>query len=263
MVKWILLLFIAFWLGFFIYHVIVYSNPYRLYILFGKKGSGKSTFICKMAHKYLKAGRPVYTNIEIPGCYKFDAKQFGLLMFPPEAVIFIDEIGLIFDNRNHKDFSDDAKAWLRLQRHYRNTLYVFSQNLDMDKKIRDQADYLFMVTNFMNCVSVARKINRRLCIVHADTGGTGESHIADDLDFTPWFTIPFGGAIFTWIPAWVKYFNSFDAPELPLKNFVYYDERTDLNHVTIFTRLHGCVLSCWTRFISSKIVQNIKSKISR
>lgn len=263
MFKWVLLLFCFFWICFFAYHVVKFGNPYRLYILFGKKGSGKSTFICKMAHKYLKQGRPVYTNIEIPGCYGFDAKQFGRIMFPPEAVIFIDEIGLIFDNRNHKDFSDDAKAWLRLQRHYRNTLYVFSQNLDMDKKIRDQADYLFMVSNFMNCVSIARKINRRLCIVHADTGGTGESHIADDLDFTPWFTIPFGGAIFTWIPAWVKYFNSFDAPELPIKSFIYYDERTDLNHVKFFDWLRNSFYSCRSRFTSSVLFKKIIRKESR
>lgn len=259
MIKWFLLFFIFGCICFFAYHVVIYSNPYRLYILFGKKGSGKSTFICKMAHKYLKEGRPVYTNIEIPGCYGFDAKKFGNIMFPPEAVIFIDEIGLIFDNRNHKDFSDEAKAWLRLQRHYRNTLYVFSQNLDMDKKIRDQADYLFMVTNFMNCVSIARKINRRLCIVHADTGGTGESHIADDLDFTPWFTIPFGGAIFTWIPSWVKYFNSFDAPELPIKEFIYYDERTDLNHVKYFDSIRNFIHSCWSRITGTKIFQIFKS----
>lgn len=262
MIKYILLFIVFCVFIFFAYHVIKFSNPYKLYILFGKKGSGKSTFICKMAHRYLKQGRPVFTNIEIPGCYGFDAKKFGQIMFPPESVIFIDEIGLIFDNRNHKDFSDDAKAWLRLQRHYRNTLYVFSQNLDMDKKIRDQADFLFMVTNFMNCISVARKINRRLCIVHADTGGTGESHIADDLDFTPWFTIPFGGAIFTFIPRWVKYFNSFDAPELPIKEFIYYDERTDLNHVTVFDHLRCFILSCWSRFTCTKIYKVFKTKKS-
>ena len=45
-----------------------------------------------------------------------------------------------------------------------------------------------------------------------------EARIADDINFVPvWYSL-FGAksAVFTYIPNWVKYFDSFDAPELPL-----------------------------------------------
>lgn len=257
MIKWILLFSIFGIFFYFVYCSVKFRNPYRLYMLFGKKGSGKTTFIVKMAMKYMKQGRTVYSTVPVPGAYGFDPQKLGQLMFEPNSVIFFDEAGILFDNRDYKSFSKDKTEYLKLMRHYGVTIYMFSQAFDIDKKIRDLTDYCYLVTNWFNCVSVARKIVRKISIVHADTGGTGESHLADDMDFTPWFTIPFGGAIFTFIPHWAKYFNSFDAPELPLKEFTYYDERTDLYHVSIFNRLCRAVLSCFSRFTGSKTVSSI------
>lgn len=247
MVKWLFLGILVFIFVFFAYHVYKYRNPYKTYMYFGKKGAGKSCTICKLAMQYKKRGWNVFTTVPVPGCYGFDPKQIGELMFPPESAIFIDEIGMIFDNRNFKSFRDDTRDWFKLQRHYHCTVHMFSQSYDIDKKIRDLTDFCYLVTNWFNCITVCRKISRRLTIVHADTGGTGESHLADDMDFTPWFTIPFGGAVFTWIPHWTKYFNSFDAPELPSKNFIYYDERTDLYHVTLLNRLFNIIKHRFSR----------------
>ena len=36
-----------------------FANPYRLYLLFGKKGSGKFTYWIKLAIKYVKKGYTV------------------------------------------------------------------------------------------------------------------------------------------------------------------------------------------------------------
>ena len=224
--------------GFFLflfYHWYHFRNPYKLYMVFGKKGSGKTTLITKMAIKYLRKGRTVYSTVPVPGTYGFDPKKIGQLQFEPNSVIFVDEVGMIFDNRDYKSFKGDTRDWFKLQRHYGCTVYLFSQAFDIDKKLRDLTDHMYLITNWFNCISVARKINRYIAIVHSDAG-TGESHLADDMDFTPWFTIPFGGAIFTWIPAWVKYFDSFDAPVLPLQDFVYYNPREDLYHVTLLSR---------------------------
>lgn len=220
---------------FIVYHWHKYRNPYKLYMVFGKKGSGKTTLITKLAIKYIRAGRTVYSTVPVPGTYGFDPKKIGQLQFKPNSVIFVDEVGMIFDNRDFKAFKGDTRDWFKLQRHYGCTVYLFSQAFDIDKKLRDLTDHMYLITNWFNCISVARKINRYITIVHSDSG-TGESHLADDMDFTPWFTIPFGGALFTWIPAWTKYFDSFDAPVLPLQDFVYYDPREDLYHVTLFRR---------------------------
>ena len=253
MVKWIILLVAWFILAFFVYHILKYRNPYKLYMLFGKKGSGKTTFIVKMAIKYMRQGRTVYSTVPVPGAYGFNPQDLGKLMFEPNSVVFFDEAGILFDNRDFKNFSKDKVEYLKLMRHYGVTIYMFSQAFDIDKKIRDLTDYCYLVTNWFNCISVARKINRRITIVHADKGGTGESHLADDMDFTPWFTIPFGGAIFTWIPAWTKYFNSFDAPELPKKDFIYYDPREDLYHVSIFSRIHDFICNRRSRIADPEV----------
>lgn len=262
MIKWILL-FIVFGAIFYIcYCSVKFRNPYRLYMLFGKKGSGKTTFIVKMAMKYMKQGRKVYSTVPVPGAYGFNPQKLGKLMFEPNSVIFFDEAGILFDNRDFKSFSKDKTEYLKLMRHYGVTIYMFSQAFDIDKKIRDLTDYCYLVTNWFNCFSVARKIERRIAIVHADSGGTGESHLADDMEFTPWFTIPFGGAIFTFIPHWAKYFNSFDAPELPLKEFTYYDERTDLYHVTIFDRLRNVIKCRFSRFTRSETDSSLIGSVS-
>lgn len=252
MVKWIILIAIFFLFGYVVNCIIVFNTPYKCHMLFGKKGSGKTTHIVKMAHKYKKKGWTVFTTVPVPGCYGFDPMQIGHLMFPENSVLFIDEAGILFDNRNFKNFSADMTKFIKLHRHYKVAIYLYSQSYDIDKKWRDIMDYCYLCTNWFNVISVARKITRKITIVHADSGGTGESHLADDMDFTPWFTIPFGGAIFTWIPYWAKYFDSFDAPVLPLKDFIYYDERTDLNHVAILTRLSNFIKSCIPRSRNSK-----------
>lgn len=231
---------------FFLYHYIKFSNPYKLYMVFGKKGAGKTTLITKLAIKYMKKGRTVYSTVPIAGAYGFDPKKLGQLQFEPNSVIFVDEVGMIFDNRDYKSFKAETRDFFKLQRHYGCTVYLFSQAFDIDKKLRDLTDNMYLITNFCNCISVARKINRYIAIVHSDTG-TGESHLADDMDFTPFWTIPFGGAIFTWLPAWTKYFDSFDAPELPLKDFVYYEPREDLYHATFLSRV-----ILWIKRIISK-----------
>ena len=43
-----------------------YRNPYKLIMIFGKKGSGKTTLLTKLSLRYLKAGRPVYSNVPYP-----------------------------------------------------------------------------------------------------------------------------------------------------------------------------------------------------
>ena len=253
MIKWLLLFSIFGLFLFFLHHYRKFSNPYKLYMVFGKKGAGKTTLITKLAIKYMRAGRTVYSTVPVPGTYGFDPVDLGRLQFEPNSVVFVDEVGMIFDNRNFKNFRDDTRDFFKLQRHYGCTVYLFSQAFDIDKKIRDLTDNMYLITNFCNCISIARKINRYITIVHSDSG-TGESHLADDMDFTPWFTIPFGGAIFTWLPAWSKYFDSFDAPELPKKDFIYYDVKDDLYHVSIFNRLSNFMRSVRAFLFRSKAV---------
>lgn len=192
-----------------------YANPYKLIMVFGKKGSGKTTFLAKSAYRYIRAGRQVYSTVYVPGAYLFDVRQMGSVEFPRDSVIFIDEVGMIWDNRNFKSFRPEVRDWFKLQRHYNNTVYLFSQTFDIDIKLRNLTDAMYLCTCKFGFLSIARRIKRDIVIV--DPTGESESRIADSLEFVPIWLSLFGArsAVFTYISKWVKLFDSFEAPELP------------------------------------------------
>lgn len=200
-----------------------YANPYKLIMIFGKKGSGKSTLLTRLAVKYAKSGRVVYSNSEVfyPGIRKFDVNDIGRFTFPPYSVVFIDECGMIWDNRNYRAFRDDVRDWFKLQRHHKVTVYLFSQTFDIDLKLRNLTDLMYMCTCHFNVISLARRVNRKLVIVEPQ--GDSEGRIADGYVLQPLILQFFGmrSLYFTWIPKYKKYFNtrSLDR-ELPEINYV-------------------------------------------
>lgn len=201
------------------YLSIKYRNLHKLYFVFGKKGAGKTTMLTKLAYEYNKAGVPVYCNTEIPGTYLIDAaKDIGFVAFPPGSVIMIDEVSLIWDNRNFKSFRPEVAKFFRLQRHHQLTVWLFSQTFDVDKKIRDLTDKMFMLRNFMGWLSYCKEIRRQLIVV--EPTDTSEARIADTLKIPPWYTAIFGTRKFIFVPKWAKYFDSHLIEEpLPPKEF--------------------------------------------
>ncbi len=202
-------------LCFFLWMAWKYRNPYKLYMVFGKKGSGKTTLMTKLALRYRKRGWKVYSDREIPGCCLFDIADFGKAQFPADSLILVDEVGLIWDNRNFKSFPEHVKRYFKYQRQYRNVVYLFSQSFDVDKKIRDLTDHLYIVSNFLNIFSVARRVTKKITIVHADKSAQGESKIVDDYNIDSILWAFFGSIEVTYIPKYVKYFKSFNPPVLP------------------------------------------------
>lgn len=198
-----------------------YKNPYKLIMVFGKKGSGKTTFLTKTAYKYIRKGRPVYSTVYVPGAYLFDVNEIGKKTFPRESVIFIDEVGMIWDNRNFKNFRTDVRDYFKLQRHYGHTIYLFSQTFDIDIKLRNLTDSMYLVRCHMGWLSVAKKIKRDIMLVQPT--GESEARIADSLEFEPfWFSF-FGAKtrVFTYIPRWCRLFDSYEAPVLDPMPAVY------------------------------------------
>lgn len=196
-------------MAFSIFMSIRYRNPYKLIMVFGKKGAGKTTLLTKLAIQYRKEGRPVFSNVEIFGCFKLDPQDIGKKEYPYNAVILIDEVSLIWDNRDFKSFPKHVGRYFRLQRHYKNTVYLFSQNFDIDKKIRDLCDEMYLLTNFMGWLSIARRIKKTPTLHQPETDSSGsskqEGFITEDFRFdlpTTW--------IWTYIPRYIKFFNSFE-----------------------------------------------------
>jgi hypothetical protein len=194
-----------------------YLNPYKLIFIFAKKGQGKSTLLTKMALHHLRKGWEVYSTEPIPGCHLIASEDIGYFEFPPHSLIVIDEIGMIWDNRNFKNFRPEVRDWFKLQRHRKCKVICASQSFDVDKKIRDLADDMFLLQKKFRVFSYGKRILKILDITEAT--GDSESRIVDNLKFDSilWFWA--GSRTLTFIPAWTKYFNSFAAPELGHKDF--------------------------------------------
>lgn len=193
-----------------------YADPFKLNFYIGKKGSGKSTLIAKLALRALKKGRYVYCNypLNIPGTRTFSMEDFGTFKFPPNSEVFVDEGTIHFHNREYKNFKAEARNYFIFQRKYKNVLHMFSQAWNVDLVIRTLCDNIYLVEKHMYVFSIARKVARKLVVVEPE--GDAEGRIADGLELEPlWLQfIGFRVSYFTYIPKYTKYFNSFDAPEI-------------------------------------------------
>lgn len=186
----------------------------------------KTTLLTKLSIKYNKLGYHVFSNVEIFGCNKLNIDDIGFRDFPPNSVILIDEVSLIWDNRQFKSFKPEVAKFFRLQRHNRCITYLFSQNFDVDKKIRDLCDDMYLLTNIFGFISVARKIRKTPTLHQPDTDDTGKSN--NEGFITEDYTFDFPSTwIFTYIPRYIKFFNSFEVePMDPVnrKKYVFINE---------------------------------------
>ena len=139
-----------------------YVNPYKLIFVFGKKGSGKSTLLTKLAIKYSRKKWSVWTTENIPGTHNIDDPKLIYRMdFPERSCILIDEVSLIWDNRDFKSMDKRVVEWFRYQRHHKCRVYFFSQTFDIDKKLRDLADDMFLVNKYFRVFVIAKHIVRK------------------------------------------------------------------------------------------------------
>lgn len=192
-----------------------YLNPYKLYMVFGKKGSGKSTLMVRLAVDHvMKKGWTVYCTeaINVPGVRLFDVSDIGKKSFDSHSLVLVDEVGMIWDNRNFKKFATEVRDWFKLQRHYQCKVYLFSQSFDIDKKLRDLTDGLYLCNTVLRVFTWAKRIHRTVVLTQAEADR--ESRISENLEFDSILMWPFGGRILTYIPKYAHFFDSHCAPEL-------------------------------------------------
>lgn len=202
-----------------VYHMLTkkYLNPYKLYMLFGAKGCGKSTYLTKVALQYQKKGIPVYSTEPIPGTYQIDYRDIGYYEFEPNSVVLIDEVGMIWHSRDFKTFPKPVRDFFKLQRHYKLTVYMFSQSFDVDKSLRDLCDGLFLLVKRFRVFSYGKRISKNWVLNNSTA--EAPSNLAENLEFDPFILFWAGSRIFTYIPKYAKYFNSFDVPPLRKKEY--------------------------------------------
>ena len=189
-----------------------YLNPYKLTMVFGKKGSGKSTLLTKLALQYQKQGIPVYSTEKIPGCYLIAPEQIGFVELLPNSVLLVDEVGMIWDNRNFKNFKPEVRDWFKLQRHRRVRVYLFSQTFDIDKKIRDLTDDMYLIEKKFRVFSYAKRILKRT-VLNKSTAES-PSKLDEDLVFDSLLLFWCGSRRLTFIPRYANYYDSFVCPKL-------------------------------------------------
>ncbi len=184
------------------------SNPYKFTMIFGKKGSGKTSYMAKLALKYLKKGYKVYSTTEIKGTYYFDPYDIGNYTFEPNSVVLIDEIGLIWNNRDYKNFQRQYMQWFKYQRQYFSHVYAFSQAFDIDKSLRNLTDRIYLIQR-IGKFSFLRLVTKKVGI---STDRDGNGNLVD--------TYAYGSLLFTtkiiYLPRYYGLFNSFNPPKLDI-----------------------------------------------
>lgn len=197
-----------------------YSNPFKLYMVFGSKGAGKTTMLFKLSLKYRKKGFKVFcTDPKIPGCYYIPPEDIGFYKIPGNSVLLVEEVGRIWYKRDFKNFKKEVMDWFRYQRHEKVRVWMYSQDYDVDAFLRSLCDGLYLLENKFNVFSYGRRINKRFCLVQSTA--QGESRVAANLEFDPLILAPFGARILTFNPKYFGYFDSFDELDLPIKDWDY------------------------------------------
>lgn len=193
---------------------IKYNSPYKFIMIWGKKRSGKTTLLQKFALKYQKKGFTCFSTVELYGCYKFNPKDFGKKQLPKKSVLLIDEISMLYDSRNFKNFDLSISDYVRLLGHKFNVVICASQTWDIDKRLRDLTDEMYLCTKFLSVYSVAKRIKKKPTLhqpIQLENGSrAGEGFVSEDLKFYPptaW--------IYTYIPRYAPFFNSFEDKPLP------------------------------------------------
>lgn len=159
--------------------------------------------------KHLKRGWNVYTDMSdciLPGVRIIHGLDLATFAPTAHSAIFLDEVGISFDNRNYKSFPEGLRDFFKFQRKYKCKVYMNSQAFDVDIKIRNVTDSMILQSSIGNIISVSRPIRRSITLT--EPSAEAESRIADRLSFSPIWSWRF-----YWMPRYFKYFDSFSAPK--------------------------------------------------
>jgi hypothetical protein len=180
-------------------------------------GSGKTSVAQYFALDCYKRGEPCFSNVCLWGTKKLvfeDLMKYKFKEDMEECTFIIDEAGIEFNNRNWEKMSKDIITFFKLHRHFRTQVYIFSQGEDVDITFRrlSQQWYKLEKTSFL-----LGKFSSLIPVYVSTEIINGKWQIVyEQEDFFLFHKL---------IPIWKtwKYFNSYDTPDLPVKEYEYWD----------------------------------------
>lgn len=114
-------------------------------IVCGKPGVGKTTYLAKVARKYLNKGIVVFSNTHILGTYKLNYQEIGFKQFE-NCLLIVDEAELYYNNRDFKKFKPEWAEFFSLHRHFVTDIIIACQSWeDVDIKLRRLAQKILIV----------------------------------------------------------------------------------------------------------------------
>lgn len=225
-------------------------NPYNLVCYFGKKGVGKSSLISCLRYELRNDFDYFYCTDNVVGTNWVDISKLGEFVPKPNSVLFIDEIGLVFNNRDYKSFDKTKIEFFKLQRHYKCKVICFSQVFDdSDKVIRNLFDEIHILTRVARIFQMDRTINRKFDIFNYSSGNEEQSTKGGAIiDVYKYKGLP----KFRYLPRWINYHDSFSINA----NVKYYPIDQDIQDV-----YYPTAFNFYTQPIQ-KLYKTIKSKLT-
>lgn len=204
-------------------------NRFKMYGIFGKPGSGKSTYLTMLSYKHIKKGWEVYTDDpsnNIDGVEYFDSQAFKRGEWIPDGrkghawidgtintenrniVLIFDEIGSLYNNRDFKtNLTPETLKFWKEHRHRRVKIYYGSQSWkDTDLKIRTLCDQYILIkrSKILQSFSIARPILVTMDIQNNENTENSGGQIIEKYSYD---------LIFFWkfinLRYWVSRFNSY------------------------------------------------------
>lgn len=192
------------------------KHSIKLEVYFGLPGSGKTTMCALFTKQAFKKKISTYTNVPVAGAYQLDPNNDLGKFHIENAEVLIDEAGICWNNRQamSNKFPVHLIEWLKLHRHYKCSVKVFSQSYnDMDVTVRRLAYNFYLmrrsiIPGVFCCIPIRRSIG-----INQMT-----QEICDTYRFDPPLLRLFTTRRFIGRKYW-HMFDSYDAPKLAEKQF--------------------------------------------